>query len=84
MKDTPELEVARDGCVQFREAEYGTGSSNGEQTTGQVNVSTKIGLRMPYDLPMVPYGSEEMPWYTTVPDDIPDWMGRAWPGFGAG
>ena len=42
-----------------------------------------IGLRMPYDLPLVPYAKDEMPWCATEPDSTPDWMGRAWPGFGA-
>lgn len=43
----------------------------------------RVGWRMPYDLPLVPYGRDEMPWCATAPCDEPDRMGRAWPGFGA-
>lgn len=43
---------------------------------------TKVGLRMPYDLPLVPYADEEMPWCASTPCSEPDWMGRTWPGFG--
>ena len=42
----------------------------------------RVGWRMPYDLPLVPYRREEMPWCATAPYDEPDWMGRVWPGFG--
>lgn len=45
---------------------------------------TKVGWRMPYDLPLVPYAEDEMPWCATEPCSEPDWMGRSWPGFGAG
>jgi tyrosyl-DNA phosphodiesterase-1 len=40
-----------------------------------------IGLRMPYDLPLVPYREDEMPWCATLPDPEPDWMGRVWQGY---
>ena len=45
---------------------------------------TRVCIRMPYDLPLVPYAKSEMPWCTTTPDPKPDWMGRAWPGYGSG
>lgn len=45
-------------------------------------VKTRVGVRMPYDLPLVPYRDDEMPWCATAPDSEPDWMGRVWPGFG--
>ncbi|KAL9020777.1 MAG: hypothetical protein Q9185_001961 [Variospora sp. 1 TL-2023] len=41
-----------------------------------------VGLRMPYDLPLVPYGRNEMPWCASTPCAEPDWKGRVWPGFG--
>ena len=41
-----------------------------------------IGLRMPYDLPLVPYAKAELPWCASASDAELDWMGRAWPGFG--
>ena len=47
------------------------------------NQKTTVGWRMPYDLPLVPYLSDEMPWCAAAPDKEPDWMGRTWPGFGS-
>lgn len=41
-----------------------------------------IGWRMPYDLPLVPYETHEMPWCASEPCSEPDWMGRTWPGNG--
>ena len=42
----------------------------------------KVGWRMPYDLPLIPYAKDEMPWCASAPCQEPDWMGRSWPGFG--
>lgn len=42
----------------------------------------RVGLRMPYDLPLVPYGVDENPWCASTPCAEPDWMGRTWVGFG--
>ena len=47
-----------------------------------LGVRTRVGVRMPYDLPLVLYRDDEMPWCATAPDSEPDWMGRVWPGFG--
>lgn len=44
-------------------------------------IKPKVGWRMPYDLPLVPYGKNELPWCATMPCEEPDWMGRSWPGF---
>lgn len=41
-----------------------------------------VGWRMPYDLPLIPYGKDDMPWCTTEPCSEPDWTGRVWPGHG--
>ena len=41
-----------------------------------------VGLRIPYDLPLVPYSKDETPWCALAPDAGLDWMGRAWPGYG--
>ena len=41
-----------------------------------------VGWRMPYDLPLVPYGEDEKPWCATEACNEPDWMGRVWPGYG--
>ena len=43
---------------------------------------TLVGWRMPYDLPLSKYKTDEMPWSNAVAHDEPDWMGRSWPGFG--
>ncbi|KAL8921595.1 MAG: hypothetical protein Q9172_003954 [Xanthocarpia lactea] len=43
---------------------------------------SRVGLRMPYDLPLVPYSEGEMPWCASTPCSEPDWTGRTWPGFG--
>jgi tyrosyl-DNA phosphodiesterase-1 len=42
-----------------------------------------VGFRMPYDLPLSPYGATEVPWCATQTYTEPDWMGRAWGGFQA-
>ncbi|KAF9734800.1 hypothetical protein PMIN04_000901 [Paraphaeosphaeria minitans] len=39
-----------------------------------------VGFRMPYDLPLSPYGEDEVPWCATLPDSEEDWMGRVWNG----
>ncbi|KAJ5569657.1 uncharacterized protein N7459_009087 [Penicillium hispanicum] len=39
---------------------------------------TVVGLRMPYDLPLVPYSAADEPWCATATHDIPDWRGRTW------
>ncbi|KAL8804979.1 MAG: hypothetical protein Q9200_005603 [Gallowayella weberi] len=42
----------------------------------------RVGLRMPYDLPLVPYQKDEMPWCASAPCLQPDCKGRTWSGFG--
>ena len=54
-----------------------------EGTEREGCIKTCVGMRMPYDLPLNPYGRHEMPWCATVPDAEVDWMGRTWLGFGA-
>ena len=44
------------------------------------NEETLVGWRMPYDLPLVPYSRDDMPWCTTEPCNVRDWMGKTWPG----
>lgn len=64
----------------------GSGSGQGVEEDGaRVGsvVKTRVGWRMPYDLPLVPYARGEMPWCATEPCEELDWMGRKWPGFGA-
>lgn len=47
-------------------------------------IKSRIGWRMPYDLPLIPYRSDETPWCASAPCTEPDWMGNVWLGFGAG
>ncbi|KAH8659164.1 tyrosyl-DNA phosphodiesterase [Tricladium varicosporioides] len=37
-----------------------------------------VGARMPYDLPLTPYGRDDIPWCATASYDEPDWMGATW------
>ena len=41
-------------------------------------VDVVIGLRMPYDLPLLPYAADDEPWCATAEYDEPDWKGIAW------
>ena len=41
-----------------------------------------VGWRMPYDLPLVPYAQDEMPWSNGVAHLEPDWRGGVWTGGG--
>lgn len=59
-----------------------TDPSSGSATT--ITMPTRVGWRMPYDLPLVPYAEEDKPWCATEACSDPDWMGRVWPGFGSG
>ncbi|KAF4828567.1 putative tyrosyl-DNA phosphodiesterase [Colletotrichum siamense] len=37
-----------------------------------------IGLRLPYSLPLQPYGASEQPWVSSLPHMEPDGEGRTW------
>jgi tyrosyl-DNA phosphodiesterase-1 len=37
-----------------------------------------VGARMPYDLPLVPYAKDDVPWCATSSYLDPDWMGETW------
>ena len=39
---------------------------------------TRVGFRMPYDLPLVSYGEEDKPWCATKNYTEPDNFGRVW------
>ncbi|KAL8801101.1 MAG: hypothetical protein Q9182_004694 [Xanthomendoza sp. 2 TL-2023] len=51
------------------------------KTASREKRKIKVGLRMPYDLPLVPYQKDEMPWCASAPSMQPDCMGRTWSGF---
>lgn len=67
---------------------FGKDSPEGEWMTGhrraeilhEETAAVTVGWRMPYDLPLVSYGRNEMPWFNNEPCDEADWMGRTWPG----
>ena len=44
----------------------------------QGHQNVRVGFRMPYDLPLVPYKSHEEPWCATKTYTEPDWMGGVW------
>ena len=75
-KDLPEAEA---GGAEKADS----GKINGDKRELGGEPSKKVGLRMPYDLPLMPYKEDDMPWCAHLPDNEPDWMGRAWPGFEA-
>ncbi|KZL80068.1 tyrosyl-dna phosphodiesterase [Colletotrichum incanum] len=37
-----------------------------------------VGMRIPYNLPLQPYGKEEIPWVASMAHTEPDRMGRFW------
>lgn len=37
-----------------------------------------VGLRMPYDLPLTPYGTHDVPWSAMASHLEPDWLGQTW------
>ena len=41
-------------------------------------VGTVIGARMAYDLPLVPYARDDVPWVASSSYTEPDWMGETW------
>lgn len=47
-------------------------------------VECVVAARMPYDLPIIPYGNDDTPWCATASYTEPDWMGRTWNTGGGG
>ncbi|EEP77386.1 conserved hypothetical protein [Uncinocarpus reesii 1704] len=41
-------------------------------------LSTLVGFRMPYDLPLKPYSPRDVPWCATASHKEPDWLGQTW------
>ena len=46
---------------------------------GKGEGTIKVGFRMPYDLPLIPYREGEMPWCASEPCEERDWTGMSWP-----
>ncbi|KAL8687055.1 MAG: hypothetical protein Q9218_006664 [Villophora microphyllina] len=61
--------------------EEGGEGMRGKGKEGTGITKRRVGLRMPYDLPLVPYAADEEPWCASTPCTEPDWMGNIWPGF---
>ncbi|KAF2877503.1 tyrosyl-DNA phosphodiesterase I [Massariosphaeria phaeospora] len=40
-----------------------------------------VGFHMPYDLPLVGYGADEVPWCASAVYEETDWKGQRWSGF---
>ncbi|KAI9714681.1 MAG: hypothetical protein M1812_006346 [Candelaria pacifica] len=68
-QDTPVVQKVRETAL------------NGDSTNDQPIARTVMGLRMPYDLPLVPYGDDDLPWCATSNYTEPDWMGHIYGGF---
>lgn len=45
---------------------------------GAEKASVVVGFRMPYDLPLTPYGAGDEPWCATASHTLPDWQGQSW------
>ncbi len=61
----------------------GEGERNGEDREREDRKMVRVGWRMPYDLPLVPYRDDEMPWSAEAPCREPDRLGRVWMGYGS-
>jgi tyrosyl-DNA phosphodiesterase-1 len=87
------LEGSSDGKQQGEEEENGNGEEGVEmvpvfgkdtpsgEDIGEACARTPkvlVGLRMPYDLPLEPYGEDDVPWCASMVHEEPDWMGRVW------
>lgn len=62
----------RPNSVAFEEKQAG-----GRKDTSP---SVIVGFRMPYDLPLIPYAADDMPWCATATYSEPDWLGQTWEG----
>ncbi|PSN69293.1 phospholipase D/nuclease [Corynespora cassiicola Philippines] len=73
-KDMPGLEDLDGG-----DGEDGEGVEG--ETVGAQGEMDVVGFRMPYDLPLVSYGEEEVPWCASESHMEPDWKGVVWQGY---
>lgn len=91
VEDDEETEDEDSGSIDDEETEDENEEylrrNNTKQIDGRVKAVSScktrivVGLRMPYDLPLSSYSSEEVPWCATQSYTEPDWKGRAWGGF---
>ncbi|KAI9646998.1 hypothetical protein NHQ30_004999 [Ciborinia camelliae] len=66
-RDVPDLDEEREG-----------GMKNEWEKEGANEEGVIVGVRMPYDLPIVPYTQADIPWCATASYTEPDWMGQTW------
>ncbi|KAK8211542.1 hypothetical protein M8818_003197 [Zalaria obscura] len=74
----------RDGAgagVEGGGGEGGEGVEGVEKEKEDKRGGTVVGFRMPYDLPLVPYGEHDVPWCATADHLEPDWRGVVWQGY---
>lgn len=70
----PSLVAGSDNAIM--KATFGTDEpSEHLSETGKDSV---VAVRMPYNLPLQPYGDKEVPWVPTMAHEEPDWMGNSW------
>lgn len=53
-------------------------ASTSDTMARESGLHTTVGFRMPYDLPLTPYGADDIPWCATAAHSEPDWMGQTW------
>lgn len=70
-KDTPDLD---------EDIELPQDNGKGKSQSVQKKSKTVVGFRMPYDLPLIPYGRDDLPWCATSSYSAPDAFGRGWGG----
>jgi len=62
----------------------GVEDGDGDENVGRGTMEGEekvVGFRMPYDLPLEPYGEKEIPWCATAEHRERDWKGKAWGGY---
>ncbi|ESZ91796.1 hypothetical protein SBOR_7812 [Sclerotinia borealis F-4128] len=77
--DVPDIEGERAGGKSVGE-ENVEGTEEGTEEEGKEISENNIliGARIPYDLPITPYGINDIPWCATATYAEPDWMGNTW------
>ncbi|KAL2815698.1 phospholipase D/nuclease [Aspergillus granulosus] len=73
VREEPE-KVVMVPCFKRNEPDTSWSASSDEADASTV----QVGFRMPYDLPLTPYGTEDVPWCATMPHPQPDWLGQTW------
>ncbi|KAL2263777.1 hypothetical protein VTK26DRAFT_5184 [Humicola hyalothermophila] len=71
----PEL-YGGEGTVM--KATFQTDSLGRGEGEGEDDPAPAVALRLPYNLPLQPYGRAEVPWVATTSHSVPDWKGRTW------